>query len=178
MRCVALHALLLLACAGPAHADFVFGCALQDGKMPRIVLKLLNSNQQVVSTFDTALHAQWSMPGQFQQPLADGTLQIEYVADDLRAMYGDLKQFLSVQFADNLPPSGAAKHPSGRADDIPIGEARPVTEWLGTTTYFTVSGLVTDQVNTTPCQWFCQFDIDWQAAPVESSSFGAIKALY
>jgi hypothetical protein len=87
-------------------------------------------------------------------------------------------QRVSVEFADLLPPDKAGKHPAGRAGNIPVGETRPVVDWLGSATFLNVSGTIDDGAGNTPCQWFCQIDIAWRPLSVPARSFGRVKALY
>jgi hypothetical protein len=164
--------------ATPAGANFVFGCAADGGKIPHLILRVLDEQLREIGRYDSTLDFQWGLSSIIQLPLADSLLVVEYIGVDRRAAYGASDQRASVEFADLLPPDKAGKHPAGRAGNIPVGEMRPVVDWLGSATFLSISGSISDGAGNTPCQWFCQIDIDWRPLAVVSRSFGRIKALY
>ena len=180
MNARAFASWLWLVClvAAPARASFVFGCAADGSKLPHLILRVLDDQMREIGRYDSALDFEWALSSIIQLPIADSLLVVEYLGVDRREAYGVPYQRVSVEFADLLPPDKSGKHPAGRAGNIPVGEMRPVVDWLGSATFLSISGMITDDLSNVPCQWFCQIDIDWRPVSVESRSFGAVKALY
>jgi hypothetical protein len=168
-----------MSCLAPrCAANFVFGCAADSGKLPPLILRVLDQEMKEIGRFDSALDFEWGLSSRIQLPMADSLLVVEYIGEDRRAAYAMPYQRASVEFNDLLPPTEANKHPAGRAGNIPIGEMRPVVNWLGSATFLFISGSITDDAGNTPCQWFCEIDIHWLPVANQRSSFGRVKALY
>jgi hypothetical protein len=162
-----------------AQANFVFGCIEGGLVAPRVQMRLIGPAGGTVGAFDSDSDDAWVLGSHIQKAFADGQLRVEYMGIDRRILYGETSQSISLQFNDLFPPSkAAARHVAGRADSVPVGADGIVISWTGTATLFTLSGMVGDDVGSSPCRWFCDLEIKWVEVAIEAPSFGRVKALY